>query len=889
MRSTNRRYSVAVAGALCLLAFPGGSVAQQSRHDVLDVRGNVIRAEQPDGSRREVAPAAAPSGDSRIPLRGDGPSGAAAECRTLPKPSLVFRTSSAGDGSVDSCGRVHHPDGSTSVGRPAKALASAPSTIDSMTTRPSSTPSSYTPGGPITLLGPAVTYTLSDGTQWASGAGSAYNHWSQLVNVDVSGSTIRYVLSPPNVGAVYEQTDFDAGDHSSQGRLTASGPLVIEAQAGSTVAVLRGLARVASNSPTSYGEPRFNYFTAVVGSVVPFEVHYTILSSTWQPTTFSQPFSYSATGSVDFAHPVSIPRALAISIVGSSRIHGSFTTSYLANVQFDSGVTRNMTSNAVWSVNHPEVATIAGGVLTVGTLPTAQETLAVGASLTWGPDTLAAQKNVLCLAVDPAEKTGSWPMFQANAAHTGYLPVTLRPDGFRFRWKKVLGTGLALNPVAAGEGKVFATTLVYFVDAPQLFALRSSDGATLWTKGFGSVYSVNPPSFAYGNVYVQTGNHSADTWLHAFDGESGDAVFRSPHEAQWERYYAPTLYDGKAYVNGGTYGGMYGFDAYTGARLWFTSLQQYDQWTPAVAKVPAFSYQGSYYPGLYVRDRLTGTPGEFFVADPSFEWNGWSMNGAPVIGGHGEVLAIHDGRLISFDPGHGVIAWELQRDFRGQPSVANGRIYAIDGSRLVVLDEVTHTELWSWQPPSGEPFGTMIITDSHVLASTSGGVHAIDLATHQSVWSYPALGSLALADDTLFVASEDGSLTALSVAAPSSSFYTVAPCRVADTRDPIGPLGGPSLSAGTTRTFPIAGSCGIPEGAVAVAANLTVTGPSAAGNLRAFPDGAPMPDTSTINFSATQTRANNAIVRLGAGQISIRCDMPGGSTDVVLDVVGYFQ
>ena len=59
-------------------------------------------------------------------------------------------------------------------------------------------------------------------------------------------------------------------------------------------------------------------------------------------------------------------------------------------------------------------------------------------------------------------------------------------------------------------------------------------------------------------------------------------MFQAPHSAQWERYYAPTIYDGSVYVNGGYYGGMYGFDAFGGAQQWFNSLPQYDEWTPAV-------------------------------------------------------------------------------------------------------------------------------------------------------------------------------------------------------------------------------------------------------------------------------------------------------------------
>jgi hypothetical protein len=149
-----------------------------------------------------------------------------------------------------------------------------------------------------------------------------------------------------------------------------------------------------------------------------------------------------------------------------------------------------------------------------------------------------------------------------------------------------------------------------------------------------------------------------------------------------------------------------------------------------------------------------------FVSDPDFDWNGWSMDLAPVIGPHDDVIAIHDGRLISFDTALGTIRWQLQSQFTGQPSLADGHIYAVNNGRLVVIDELTHQELWSWQPPGGALTGPMIVTRTHLLASTASTVHAVDLLTRQSVWSWPVAGHLALADDTLYVASTDGTLTA---------------------------------------------------------------------------------------------------------------------------------
>ena len=79
---------------------------------------------------------------------------------------------------------------------------------------------------------------------------------------------------------------------------------------------------------------------------------------------------------------------------------------------------------------------------------------------------------------------------------------------------------------------------------------------------------------------------------------------------------------------------------------------------------------------------------------------------------------------------------------------------------------------------------------------------------------------------------------------------TVAPCRLADTRDPVGPYGGPALIANADRTFVVTTKCGIPVGARAVAFNFTVTQPTAQGDLRVFPGGVGLPLVSVINWKA---------------------------------------
>jgi hypothetical protein len=134
-----------------------------------------------------------------------------------------------------------------------------------------------------------------------------------------------------------------------------------------------------------------------------------------------------------------------------------------------------------------------------------------------------------------------------------------------------------------------------------------------------------------------------------------------------------------------------------------------------------------------------------------------------------------------------------------------------------------------------------------------------------------------------------------SAPASPADFYTLAPCRVADTRLPPNPLppgpdGGPALVAGQSRPFDLAGRCGIPSSARAVSVNLTVTQATAPGNLRLHPAGTAVPTVSSLNYAAGQTRGNNAIVPLSsAAALAIHCGQASGTAHAIMDVNGYFE
>ena len=117
-------------------------------------------------------------------------------------------------------------------------------------------------------------------------------------------------------------------------------------------------------------------------------------------------------------------------------------------------------------------------------------------------------------------------------------------------------------------------------------------------------------------------------------------------------------------------------------------------------------------------------------------------------------------------------------------------------------------------------------------------------------------------------------------------FVPATPCRIADTRNPAGPFGGPFLSAQTVRGFTIPSSaCNIPATAQAYSLNVTVVPHTVLGFLTTFPCGQAQPLASTLN-SDGRIKAVAAIVPAGTnGDV---CFFVTHDTELVLDIDGYF-
>jgi uncharacterized repeat protein (TIGR03803 family) len=121
-------------------------------------------------------------------------------------------------------------------------------------------------------------------------------------------------------------------------------------------------------------------------------------------------------------------------------------------------------------------------------------------------------------------------------------------------------------------------------------------------------------------------------------------------------------------------------------------------------------------------------------------------------------------------------------------------------------------------------------------------------------------------------------------------FVPVTPCRIVDTRNPDGPFGGPPISGGTSRPFPLSQSgnpCNIPSTAVAYSLNVTVVPQGRLGYLTIWPTGEGQPVVSTMNSHDGRVKANAAVVPAGtpSGSVSVYVT---DTSNVILDIDGYF-
>jgi hypothetical protein len=224
-------------------------------------------------------------------------------------------------------------------------------------------------------------------------------------------------------------------------------------------------------------------------------------------------------------------------------------------------------------------------------------------------------------------------------------------------------------------------------------------------------------------------------------------------------------------------------------------------------------------------------------------------------------------------------------------STLTQQVMVLDPAPAITSQTAAPAQVYVGQPIflSGQATGQPALAYTWQILQAGTQVQA--LSGQNVLWSTTGLAPGAYTVQ-LTVTNTTGTITAsvpvtLLAVAPLN-FYTVTPCRALDTRL----LGAPLLAGAAPRIFPIAGVCGVPASARAVAFNVTAVNPTYGGYIAVFPGDYPQAFVSTINFTAGLTLANFAVLPLstdGLGDVAATTAMSGsGQVDLVLDINGYF-
>jgi outer membrane protein assembly factor BamB len=325
-----------------------------------------------------------------------------------------------------------------------------------------------------------------------------------------------------------------------------------------------------------------------------------------------------------------------------------------------------------------------------------------------------------------------WPQLQGDASFARFSegPAPEAPDVL---WKTNI-TGIQ-SYVSAFNGKIFVTTKtevyaldkdtgnilwhtevpapgawpsVYKIDDTHLVIGNSSldveTGDILWTS---PVFSANPSPFFANNVYspeekmfyVKTG-----AYVQGWDFSDPSI----PPTLEWETYVdgGGPVGSGVQYGDGKVFPGSYdphqvALDARTGEVLWDTETK-----TPMV-------FSGAYYEGLFFRGGthdntlycFDATSGEIlWTYNPQTE-DGYFCSGPAVA--YGLVYELNkDGFLYALDVDTGELVWKYEGPgllmFPGNPSVADGKIYATTGQTASYVSEESESEFACLDAYTGE-------------------------------------------------------------------------------------------------------------------------------------------------------------------------------------------
>lgn len=364
-----------------------------------------------------------------------------------------------------------------------------------------------------------------------------------------------------------------------------------------------------------------------------------------------------------------------------------------------------------------------------------------------------------------------WTVSRGNSAQNAYVPVTLDASKITPRFVYVMNNYQlnVVSGIATQNGKLFFTIGNIFSPGTGLYAVDENNGTLKWVYGFtgdflGNVFvpdSRRPrnPGLGNGKVYVVGTIQYGDlVTMYAIDQTSGklNAVTQI-NESMYTINHAPapvTMDDTGLYFP--TVGGISKFDSTTLAKKWTYEAKPQlglEYTVPLFDQASQYLYTSSITGGnnltLDKIDKSSGTMVASVFLQPSTR--ALCPDGGLMVvknaGASGSMLRL-DGQTMK-------TLWSIDDQFNAPFACSDTAIVAVNGKNLDVRSVSTGSLLWSLPVPEIESFGLsgLILTRNMLIFSTSTSVVAVDLNSHQRVWSFEQGGALSLSKNGILYVS----------------------------------------------------------------------------------------------------------------------------------------
>ncbi|WP_344357267.1 PQQ-binding-like beta-propeller repeat protein, partial [Streptomyces gobitricini] len=263
----------------------------------------------------------------------------------------------------------------------------------------------------------------------------------------------------------------------------------------------------------------------------------------------------------------------------------------------------------------------------------------------------------------------------------------------------------------------------------------------------------------------------ADGRIHASDGPSLYALDALDGSERWRLRTDAWVYclrvDRGTVVTGTRGGGVQGWEAANGARLWEITGAQTDFETPEGGPVihgdTVYVWQDA---RLRALDARTGTERWSYPIGDAASCGGVPVRVTPAEDGYVYVAA--GTRVLSVDTRSGHVRWHFEAPavflsppaFAPGPAVTGGGVYLADYLGTVyALDATTGKDRWRIATESRQSTEPVLVADGNVHVAGGSAVYTLDAVTGTPKWRFPAggpiIGAPVVADGRLHFGSAD--------------------------------------------------------------------------------------------------------------------------------------